>query len=754
MVREPLTADRDAALDLLRAAALGRVVLWHAFAAPWLTWFAAIPVMFFVAGTLLGESAERASYRSLLRRRARRLLIPLWVYGAIVAGAGVLQRSLAWSEADSLLAGLGHAASWVVPLVDPAGSDWHGGWLSTHLWYLRAYLWVLLLLPVLVMLARRPARSLPVLAFAVLALEAAGRSDTPIGGPGFVLIGDAVTYGSFAVLGIAYRRHGSCVRRSGLAVGAAAAMAAAVIYVAVTGFPAGGINDSYVAVTLTGLAWLFAAGAAERPIRWLAERARVRRMTELITRRALTIYLWHPAAIVSAYALLQGSGRFPRMSAVLHWPAPAVMVLALTVASTALAIGAFGWVEDLAARRPGRVRRVRRRSKPTWRVGIPAIRLMALVLPTAAMLALFVPSMVLPGADSAAGAAQVRAAPRPPSYRAVLGNDAFARRAANSQPSVLGRVDRSTAALSKALERWASGQPKVDSVAVGVAVDGQVWTGAFNKRTAANRLRAQDEFGVLSMTKTFTTALALHQVAANRLSLDAAVPRVAGVEPRGEAADITVRQLLGHTSGLVEYSAAPGYDASRPLSPQEAVQLALDAGLQSTPGTQTQYTNTNFLYLGLVLEEVSGRTYHDLFSELTATHKLQQTTLGPGGEGWPGFSSGGGISTVGDLARWGNALFTGRVLDRTQTDELSNLDERNMALSMWPLCPCGTNDDGTKQYSAIGQHVGFGGLFHFPSGLTLAVRFGSTPDPLDGAIVSLGHALEKALRGTAASERR
>jgi hypothetical protein len=65
---------------------------------------------------------------------------------------------------------------------------------------------------------------------------------------------------------------------------------------------------------------------------------------------------------------------------------------------------------------------------------------------------------------------------------------------------------------------------------------------------------------------------------------------------------------------------------------------------------------------------------------------------------------------------------------------------------MWPLCPCGTSEDGTKQYTAIGQTVGYGGILRFPSGLTLIVRFDRVPEPIDAAVVTLGQEIEKALR--------
>src|SRR3954470_12015513 len=88
------TAGRDPALDLLRGIALVRVVLWHTFAKTWMTVFAAIPLMFFVAGTLLAASGQRRRQRDVVGRRLRRLLLPLWAYGIVVAGATAVRASL------------------------------------------------------------------------------------------------------------------------------------------------------------------------------------------------------------------------------------------------------------------------------------------------------------------------------------------------------------------------------------------------------------------------------------------------------------------------------------------------------------------------------------------------------------------------------------------------------------------------------------------------------------------------------------
>ncbi len=621
---------RDDALDLLRTVALGRVLLWHAFAASWMTFFAAMPVMFFVAGTLLEPPSGAASHRALVRRRARRLLLPLWVYGAVVAAAGLLREPPGWHTLSSAPAALGNAVTWIVPLVDPAWAEWHGGWLSTHLWYLRAYLWILLLVPVLAVLARRAARTFPALGLAIVALEVCDRAHVPIVGSGTtgVLVGDALTYGGFVVLGMVYRRRRVRPPVRLLAAGAAAACAATILYVVFAGLPAGGVNDSYGVVALTGVTWLLAAGAAEGPIRRLAERPRTRRLTAAVTRRAVTIYLWHPAAIVMAYAVLKGSDRFPRMSVVQQWPVPAVLVIALTAASTIIAVAALGWVEDLAARRSPTARSGRGRGAREVRTR--AAGLAAVVPSVATALAMMAPSLVVPVADGdPAGAASIFSPPRPPSFRAALANDAFAaRRVPAGEFAPLGRVDPAQARLEETLERWLAGQTGVDAVSVGVAIHGRIWTGSAHTDGSAARLMPDEEFGALSMTKTFTTALVLHEVKNGRLSLDGPVPPLDGLHPTGDAARITIRQLLEHTSGLVEYSAAPGFDGSRPLDAREAVQLALGAGLQSAPGAEVHYSNSNFHYLGLLLEEVTGRSYADLLAGVFRAQGLRSTRLG------------------------------------------------------------------------------------------------------------------------------
>ena len=192
-------------------------------------------------------------------------------------------------------------------------------------------------------------------------------------------------------------------------------------------------------------------------------------------------------------------------------------------------------------------------------------------------------------------------------------------------------------------------------MAVGVAFagdGGRLWTG--EAHVGEPLFHVDEEYAVRSITKTFTDALVLREVATGRIDLDAPMPPISGLDVDKDDPVVTPRMLLQHTSGLVNYSKAVGYDPSRPITPREIVSLALHSPLLSPPGRQASYSNTNFHWLGLLLEQVTGRPYGELVAGLTAELGLTHTRLDPTGRpGWIGYSSGGIRSTLGDMARCG-----------------------------------------------------------------------------------------------------
>lgn len=720
---------RDGALDLLRGVALGRVVAWHTFAAPWLTWFAAIPVMFFVAGTLLAPSLARQGYRRVLRRRILRLLIPLWAYGSFVGLVGALQARAAGAPIEVDLAVVTRALTWVFPLVDPARGDWHDGWLSNHLWYLRAYLWVLLGAPLLVRLARRPLPALTLTALAVAASEL-GRA-APIerarGTTAWVLIGDFLVFGCFAMLGMAYASRSRPLRPLPLAAGAVAAAGSACGYAVAVGLPDGDVNSSFGATLLTGLAWLLVAGMAEGPLRRFATRPWVRAATAALSRRALTVYLWHPAAIVAVQGLVNG-----------REPAPVVALLLLVPATTACLVGVTGFLEDVAAGRriPVRGRAVRG----------------ALVAPAAvAALVTATPIVIEPliTTDPAGAAAVARSPLRPPSFREALGASSFAARKAD-EPSPItlpnGRVPARR--LQLALDAWRRAHPEIQSASVAIVVGGRMWSGV-STRNGAVPLDPDEQAPALSLTKLFTIALTVRAADAGLLDLDQPAPYVAGVAFPPGLPPITVRQLLTHTSGLLDYREAPGYESATDPTPRQALEFAVRAPLRAPPGTALYYSSANYLWLGLLLEDLTGQPFADLVAGLVGPLGLSGIRVGPSpSPGWVGHAAGGIYANQHELAQWLEALFTpGRVLPPHRVAQLRTLGPHNIGVvGTWPLCPCWTDHQGRRRASGYGHHVGYGGLYFDPGGAAVSIRLRPHDDRTDDNVESLQRLLVEVLR--------
>lgn len=222
VVPPPKAPGRDRYLDLLRSLALVRVVLYHLFGWAWLTvLFPSMGVMFALAGSLMARSLNRPTL-SVIRGRIRRLLPPLWAFGAVVlplmfVGGWKLSEDPDHSGTWGLL----EMVNYVIPIGAPP-YPWEVGfpknllestWADQAvgpLWYLRAYLWFVLASPLLLWAFRKvPWATL----LAPLAL-------TAVVGTGLVTIpgelGNAVTdfavYGSCWVLGFAH--HEGCWRRS------------------------------------------------------------------------------------------------------------------------------------------------------------------------------------------------------------------------------------------------------------------------------------------------------------------------------------------------------------------------------------------------------------------------------------------------------------------------------------------------------------------------------------------------------------
>ena len=209
-------------------------------------------------------------------------------------------------------------------------------------------------------------------------------------------------------------------------------------------------------------------------------------------------------------------------------------------------------------------------------------------------------------------------------------------------------------------------------------------------------MRPQDKVHIGSITKTVIATVVLQLAAEGRLSLNDSVQKWLPGVITGHGyhpAQITIRQLLQHTSGLRDYAADPRFQTVRALEktwrPRQLIDVAVRLG---PPVHGWLYSNTNYILLGMIIQKVTGHSpiteirhrilaplgLHDTSFPLTSKRipglhahgyygPIDVTNLVSPSTAW---TAGAMISTVGDVARFYRALLTGRLLPPAQQREL------------------------------------------------------------------------------------
>jgi CubicO group peptidase (beta-lactamase class C family) len=188
-----------------------------------------------------------------------------------------------------------------------------------------------------------------------------------------------------------------------------------------------------------------------------------------------------------------------------------------------------------------------------------------------------------------------------------------------------------------------------------------------------------------SVGKQFTSTLVMMLVAEGRLGLD---DRLLKFFPKGPAAwrDVTIRQMLSHTSGISEAFYAK-VDLTREYADSTLVRMIGEAPLDFVPGAKWKYSNPAYILLGIVASQVGGKFYGDQLQErifmplgMTTTRIITEAEIVPNraagyvlrdgslrNQSWvsPRFNTtadGSLYLTVLDLAKWDAALYGDRVL--------------------------------------------------------------------------------------------
>jgi D-alanyl-D-alanine carboxypeptidase len=190
---------------------------------------------------------------------------------------------------------------------------------------------------------------------------------------------------------------------------------------------------------------------------------------------------------------------------------------------------------------------------------------------------------------------------------------------------------------------------------------------------------AQDEFLLASLTKPFIAALALRRVEQGRLSLDDTVASRLGDAVTPDVGRATVGELLGHTSGVGDYFADPGFQAAAADPHHAWTERELLGAIHraAAPGTYA-YSNSDYILLGAILRRTGRRrTGAQLRDEILRPLRLAHTSLDrepalarrfaggspPPNDDWGElFSAGGMAGTAPDVARFFDALLVERTL--------------------------------------------------------------------------------------------
>jgi len=197
------------------------------------------------------------------------------------------------------------------------------------------------------------------------------------------------------------------------------------------------------------------------------------------------------------------------------------------------------------------------------------------------------------------------------------------------------------------------------------------------------------KFRLGSITKQFTSVLIMQLVEEGKIKLDEKMSKYIPDYPKKIADKVTIHHLLTHTSGIPSYTNFPNFfqETSRdPYTPDEFIKLFSNKDFEFEPGSQYRYNNSGYFLLGVIIEKVTGKTYektlqnrilepldlkgtgydhHDVILERRAAAYEK----GPNGfinapyldMSLP-YAAGSLYSTVEDLYKWDQALYTEKLI--------------------------------------------------------------------------------------------
>ncbi|MCP5062243.1 MAG: beta-lactamase family protein [Ignavibacteriae bacterium] len=269
-----------------------------------------------------------------------------------------------------------------------------------------------------------------------------------------------------------------------------------------------------------------------------------------------------------------------------------------------------------------------------------------------------------------------------------------------------------------------------------------IWTGTSGISHDTISMKSDMLFSIGSVTKNFVATLTLKLVENGTLSLEDSLSKWLPKYPYIDS-NITIRQLLNHTSGLYMFWNnddlwdALKKDRNRIWTPEEVLEYINEPHF--LPGESWGYSNTNYLLMAMIIEKATGSTFpSELKTHLWESKNLQNyylwladsipenqahvfgddfqfgssekdlTFLPRASHESIGIGSSGIVTTAMDLAKWCYQLFEGNILSKESIDEMLRFVEFESQYNMkgYGLGVQLFNDNITNGKKAIGHGGG------------------------------------------------
>ncbi|MEC0035212.1 serine hydrolase [Bacillus cereus] len=201
-------------------------------------------------------------------------------------------------------------------------------------------------------------------------------------------------------------------------------------------------------------------------------------------------------------------------------------------------------------------------------------------------------------------------------------------------------------------------------------------------------MKTDFRFRIGSVTKTFTATVVLQLAGENRLNLDDSIEKWLPGVIQGNGYDdkqITIRQLLNHTSGIANYTRSKDFnimDTKKSYTAEELVKMGISMPPDFDPGKGWSYSNTGYVLLGILIEKVTGNSYaEEIENRIIEPLELSNTFLPGNSSVIPGTNHARGYFRPDGASELKDVTYYNPSMGSSAGDMISNADDLNKFFS-------------------------------------------------------------------------